>query len=59
MLPVLDNHDARIRYYELMLRAPIGDIQEIPLPELPAPVEEFLPLLGLWLLYGQHFSGSG
>lgn len=33
MLPVLDNHDARIRYYELMLRAPIGDIQEIPLPE--------------------------
>ncbi|MBQ9492405.1 MAG: hypothetical protein IJR54_01555 [Oscillibacter sp.] len=26
--------------------------QEIPLPGLPAPVEEFLPLLGLWLLYG-------
>lgn len=24
--------------------------QEIPLPGLPAPVERFLPLLGLWLL---------
>ncbi|MBQ9522026.1 MAG: hypothetical protein IJR72_05595 [Oscillospiraceae bacterium] len=37
------------------LPAPDGGIiepQEIPLPELPAPVEDFLPLLGLWLLYG-------
>ena len=26
--------------------------QEIPLPGLPAPVERYLPLLGLWLLCG-------
>ena len=26
--------------------------QEIPLPGLPAPVEQYLPLLGLWLLCG-------
>ena len=38
------------------LPAPDGGViepQEIPLPGLPAPVEEFLPLLGLWLLYGR------
>lgn len=27
--------------------------QEIPLPELPPPVERFLPFLGLWLLCGR------
>jgi hypothetical protein len=27
--------------------------QEIPLPWLPAPVERFLPLLGLWILCGR------
>ena len=32
-LPKLDNHDARIRYYELMLRRDITDMGEIPLPE--------------------------
>lgn len=26
--------------------------REIPLPGLPAPVEQYLPLLGLWLLCG-------
>ncbi|MBR6186760.1 MAG: GNAT family N-acetyltransferase [Clostridia bacterium] len=31
-LPVLDNHDARIRYYELMLRGELSDQKEIPLP---------------------------
>lgn len=31
-LPVFDNHDPRIRYYELLLEADIGDIPEIPLP---------------------------
>ncbi len=31
-LPLLDNHDPRIRYYELMLRGDITDMQEIPLP---------------------------
>ena len=31
-LPELDNHDSRIRYYELMLRGDITDMQEIPLP---------------------------
>lgn len=31
-LPQLDNHDSRIRYYELMLRAEITDMKEIPLP---------------------------
>ena len=31
-LPQLDNHDSRIRYYELMLRGEITDMQEIPLP---------------------------
>lgn len=35
------------------LPGPDGAIepQEIPLPGLPPPVERFLPLLGLWLLY--------
>lgn len=32
-LPSLDNHDFRIRYYELMLEADIGNMPEIPLPE--------------------------
>ena len=32
-LPALDNHDARIRYYELLLEADIDVIPEIPLPE--------------------------
>lgn len=32
-LPALDNHDFRIRYYELMLEADIGNMPEIPLPE--------------------------
>ena len=60
------------------LPAPGGGVvepQEIPLPGLPAPFEDFLPLLGLWLLRGpcvpqrgaayflrrwcQRFSGSG
>ncbi|MBR5109037.1 MAG: GNAT family N-acetyltransferase [Clostridia bacterium] len=31
-LPQLDNHDSRIRYYELMLRGEIGGRTEIPLP---------------------------
>ncbi len=31
-LPELDNHDSRIKYYELMLRAEITDMKEIPLP---------------------------
>ena len=31
-LPQLDNHDFRIRYYELMLRGEITDMPEIPLP---------------------------
>ena len=31
-LPQLDNHDFRIRYYELMLRGDITDTPEIPLP---------------------------
>lgn len=31
-LPTLDNHDARIRYYELLLEADIADIPELPLP---------------------------
>ena len=31
-LPALDTHDGRIRYYELMLEADIGDMGEIPLP---------------------------
>ena len=31
-LPQLDNHDFRIRYYELMLRGAITDMPEIPLP---------------------------
>ncbi|MBQ7520868.1 MAG: GNAT family N-acetyltransferase [Clostridia bacterium] len=31
-LPILDNHDFRIRYYELLLEADIGDIPERPLP---------------------------
>lgn len=30
---VFDNHDPRIRYYELMLRGDLGEIAEIPLPE--------------------------
>lgn len=32
-LPILDNHDARIRYYELMLRGDITAIRELPLPD--------------------------
>ena len=32
-LPELDNHDGRIRYYELMLEADIGNMPEIPLPD--------------------------
>ena len=32
-LPPLDNHDARIRFYELMLQGDIQDIPKIPLPE--------------------------
>ena len=32
-LPVLDNHDGRIKYYELMLEADITGMAEIPLPE--------------------------
>ena len=31
-LPALDNHDARIRYYELMLEADITGMPERPLP---------------------------
>ena len=31
-LPVLDNHDPRIRYCELILEADISDMAEIPLP---------------------------
>ena len=31
-LPILDNHDARIKYYELMLRGEITVMEEIPLP---------------------------
>ena len=31
-LPQLDNHDFRIRYYELMLRGEITGMREIPLP---------------------------
>lgn len=31
-LPQLDNHDSRIKYYELMLRGEITDMPEIPLP---------------------------
>ncbi len=31
-LPQLDNHDFRIRYYELMLRGDITDMPEVPLP---------------------------
>ena len=31
-LPKLDNHDSRIRYYELMLRGDISAMAEIPLP---------------------------
>ena len=31
-LPILDNHDFRIRYYELMLRGEITGMAEIPLP---------------------------
>lgn len=32
-LPELDNHDARIQYYELMLEGDITGMVEIPLPE--------------------------
>ena len=32
-LPQLDNHDGRIKYYELMLQADITGMKEIPLPE--------------------------
>ncbi len=32
-LPVFDNHEERIRYYELMLEADISEMDEIPLPE--------------------------
>ena len=32
-LPALDNHDSRIRYYELMLEGNIMPMEEIPLPE--------------------------
>ena len=32
-LPELDNHDGRIRYYELMLAADVAPIQERPLPD--------------------------
>ena len=32
MLPDLDNHDARIRYYELMLERSLEDLPERPLP---------------------------
>lgn len=31
-LPQLDNHDSRIKYYELMLRGEITGMMEIPLP---------------------------
>ena len=31
-LPRLENHDFRIRYYELMLRGDITGMREIPLP---------------------------
>ena len=31
-LPILDNHDERILFYELMLEADITAIGEIPLP---------------------------
>ena len=31
-LPELDNHDSRIRYYELMLEGSIVGLEEIPLP---------------------------
>ena len=32
-LPKMDNHDSRIKYYELMLRGDITGITEIPLPD--------------------------
>lgn len=32
-LPQLDNHDGRIKYYELMLEGDISHMTEIPLPE--------------------------
>ncbi|MBQ7454885.1 MAG: GNAT family N-acetyltransferase [Clostridia bacterium] len=32
MLPVLDNHDERIRYYELLLEGDIRGVRETPLP---------------------------
>ena len=32
-LPAFDNHDGRIKYYELMLEADITGMAEIPLPE--------------------------
>ena len=32
-LPALDNHDGRIKYYELMLEGDISHMTEIPLPE--------------------------
>lgn len=32
-LPAFDNHDGRIKYYELMLEAEITGMAEIPLPE--------------------------
>lgn len=31
-LPILDNHDFRVRYYELLLEADIGHMPELPLP---------------------------
>lgn len=31
-LPALDNHDSRIRFYELMLAGDISGMEEIPLP---------------------------
>lgn len=31
-LPVLDNHDPRIRYYELLLEGPLSGVEERPLP---------------------------
>ena len=32
-LPNFDNHDDRIKFYELMLQADITGMEEIPLPE--------------------------
>ena len=32
-LPALDNHDSRIRYYELMLEGDTAPIKELPLPK--------------------------